>query len=261
MQKTSIEWALNPDGTPGYTWNPVSGCLNSCPYCYARKVANTRLKNIYLDNNNVAPILKKEHQGDPFYPRFWPEKLEEPLKHKNPAGIFVCSMSDLFGIGIPEDWTKWVLDIVRRSPQHRFYLLTKQPQNLAKFSPFPDNCWVGVSATNDISFMEAYCMLANTVEAKVKFISLEPFLGEISTGHIACFAKHIDWVIIGSQTKPIVMPKIEWVKEIVQAADWAGCKVFLKDSLTPFPESSYGCLLTQRKPEGDWVLRQEIPLL
>ena len=33
MKKTKIEWA-------DYTWNPVSGCLHGCEYCYARKIAN-----------------------------------------------------------------------------------------------------------------------------------------------------------------------------------------------------------------------------
>ena len=23
-----------------FTWNPVTGCLHNCPYCYARKITN-----------------------------------------------------------------------------------------------------------------------------------------------------------------------------------------------------------------------------
>jgi len=33
MQKTKIEWVRNPDGTQGYTWNPLVGCKNDCEYC------------------------------------------------------------------------------------------------------------------------------------------------------------------------------------------------------------------------------------
>lgn len=29
MNKTGIEWT-------DFTWNPVTGCLHDCPYCYAR---------------------------------------------------------------------------------------------------------------------------------------------------------------------------------------------------------------------------------
>ena len=45
----------------------------------------------------------------------------------------------------------------------------------------------------------------------------------------------IDWVIIGAQTpfSKKTAPKIEWVKEIVEAADKAGVPVFLKENLKP----------------------------
>ena len=33
MNKTKIDWA-------DMTWNPVTGCLHGCEYCYARKIAN-----------------------------------------------------------------------------------------------------------------------------------------------------------------------------------------------------------------------------
>ena len=66
----------------------------------------------------------------------------------------------------------------------------------------------------------------------------------------------ISWVIVGSQTKPTVYPKIEWVQEIVQAADKAGIPVFLKNNLSDLiPVNSslrYG-------PAGELRLRQELP--
>ncbi len=203
MNKTKIPWALNPDGSPGYTWNPLTGCLNGCEYCYARKLANTRLRERYLANENVAPltkvegrrmyrmgvglgedrhkiVLKEEALSNPFYPRFWEGRLAEMVwqQKTKPKGIFVCDMSDLFGIGIPDRWQHRIFSAIKVNSQHRFYLLTKQPQNLQKFSPFPDNCWVGVSATNQHQFDEAVKYLKK-VEATVKFISFEPLLQAI----------------------------------------------------------------------------------
>ena len=43
----------------------------------------------------------------------------------------------------------------------------------------------------------------------------------------------INWLIIGAQTKPYKPPKIEWVEEIVRAADRAGIPIFLKNNLKP----------------------------
>ena len=262
MNKTQIEWVQNSDGSPGFTWNPITGCLNGCEYCYARRLANTRLFKHYTSNPNTAPVFS-DGKGistdladtmDPFYPRFWPGKLEQPLKRTKPAGIFTCDMSDLFGIGIPEQWTWSVLNFIERCPQHRFYLLTKQPQNLAKFSPFPDNCWVGVSATDASMFTRAWAGLKG-IQASVKFVSMEPLLKwDMSTKdtEFTLQTAGINWAIIGAQTKPTIMPKIEWVREIVEACDKAGVPVFLKDSLIPL----------LHKPENlDWLpnYRQEMP--
>ena len=189
MQKTSIEWVRNPDGTPGFSWNPITGCLNNCEYCYARKLANTRLKERYCANENLIPPYQGEdgftHSPSdfaklmPFYPRLWPDKLIEPLNRKKPAGIFVADMSDLFGIGIPKSWTEHVFDVIKVCPKHRFYLLTKCPQNLAKFSPFPSNVFLGVSVTNQFQFVEAVKYLKE-IEAAMKFISFEPLLERIN---------------------------------------------------------------------------------
>ncbi|MDP2682433.1 MAG: hypothetical protein Q8P28_06460, partial [Deltaproteobacteria bacterium] len=41
----------------------------------------------------------------------------------------------------------------------------------------------------------------------------------------------INLIIIGAQTRPTVLPKIAWVREIVAAADQAGIPVFLKINL------------------------------
>lgn len=237
MNNTKIEWVKNPDGTQGYTWNPITGCLNGCDYCYARKVANTRLKERYLANKNwVTGIdISSYPNNDPFYPRFWEDRMSCQFSYygKKAQGIFVCSMSDLFGIGIPEQWIRKVLALIEVYPRHRFYLLTKQPRNLAKFSPFPDNCRVGVSATSDRHFYDAVCYLRD-IEAEVKYISIEPMLTEITTANpVHLKGCGINWIIIGSQTKPTVHPKIKWVKDVVEAADLAGIPVFLKDNLKP----------------------------
>jgi len=269
MNKTSIEWVKNPDGTQGYTFNPITGCLNNCSYCYARKLANGRLKSRYLANRKVAPIYPNEvdtkikaRELDPFYPRFWEDRLLELQNMPKNRGVFVCDMSDLFGIGIPEDWTRQVLREIECCDDSRFYLLTKQPQNLIKFSPFPDNCWVGVTATNSDMFDTAFRYLME-IQAKVKYISFEPLLDWTRTQGLEFPLRRLDWVIIGAQTKPYKPPKIEWVQEIVEACDKARIPVFLKDNLKPLITEQ--CNLNDTWAAKEWVqcaypiLRQEMP--
>ncbi len=265
MNKTGIDWVKNPDDSQGYTWNPITGCLNGCDYCYARRLANTRLRERYLDNPNVAvpahlegkdlhsEDVQAQHE-DPFYPRFWPERVGQPFNHTKPRGIFTCDMSDLFGIGIPEEWTRQVVDTIKVNPKHRFYLLTKQPQNLINYSPFPDNCYIGFSADTKKRMVDGYTHLVN-IEAKVKYISFEPLLERMDVRSLSS----VQWVIIGAQSKPTIMPKIEWVREIVSACDKAGIPVFLKNSLVPLtgPERLWQGF--HSNINGHWQLRQEMP--
>jgi protein gp37 len=261
MSLTDIEWVKGPDGSQGFTLNSKTGCLTGCPYCYARRLANGRLKQRYLANANISleGEYTKEHPEflsrlkDPFYPRFWPERLKELRKQKKPAGFFLDDMSDWMAPWWPDEWTKAELQMIRDCPQHRFYTLTKWPQNLIKFSPFPENCWVGVTATDKLMYANALKYLGN-IGAAVHFLSFEPLLkwddclpkadGGIMLDH------QIDWLIIGAMTfrggingiypqlipmpygkRDTLQPKLEWVEEIVEAADKAGIPVFLKDNL------------------------------
>jgi len=267
MNRTKIEWVKNPDGTQGYTWNPITGCLNGCPYCYARKLANGRLRQRYLDNHNVIPdydalISALEDIEDPFYPRFWAERLRDPVQDISYAqsrrfgaqakvkGIFVVDMGELFGDWIPREWQDKIFETIKDCPQHRFYLLTKQPQNLIKWSPFPENCWVGVTATDQKMFYEATKYLAQ-IEATIKYISVEPMFGRIFFP--AWIGEVLNWLIIGVQTKPYKPPQIDEVEGAVNACDKAGIPVFLKDNLKPLARDSFGGI--------EFPLRQELPRL
>lgn len=211
---TKIEWVKSPDNSQGITVNSKTGCRNHTPEglclgglfpCYAYKLANTRLKERYLANGLVACDYDGGEEGsdadlkaafaDPFYPRWWPERLDKIRGIKKPTGIFLDDMSDWMWKGWPEKWTRMELQVMRDCPQHRFYTLTKQPQNLSPWNPFPENCWVGVTATNPQMFYEAQIYLEK-VTATVRYISLEPYLTQIVCPAI-CPA--IDWLIIGNK--------------------------------------------------------------
>ena len=225
------------------TWNPLTGCLGPqsdgvrCPYCYANKLANGRLKQLYLSK----PKVIAGEATDPFAPRFWRERIAEPLYHKKPARIFVCDMGELFGDYIHNFDLTIILNAIKQCPQHTFILLTKQPQNLIKFSPFPDNCFVGVSATTNSDFLRAIDYLPY-VKASIKFISFEPLLAPIPNPNLT----RIDWIIIGGQSgKDKFYPPLKWIVNIEDAAKEAGIPVFEKFNLVPYPNSKF--------------LRQEFP--
>jgi protein gp37 len=177
------------------------------------------------------------------------------LPHK-PSRIFVSSTMELFGDWIKTEWMSEIFNMVKRYPQHTFIFLTKRPENLIKFSPFPDNCYVGVSVTNQAMFDDSIKHIDN-IEARVKFISFEPLLEHINVKAIAAATHYrwLDWLIIGQQTpvRMSTMPQIGWVEDIVHAADKAGIPVFLKDNLI-------SCVDQYVFAMKDGKYRQELPL-
>ena len=216
MNKTKIEYA-------DYSSNPVTGCTKGCSYCYARRLANGRMKTLYLSNPNVAPGCDP---NDPFSPRFWPERVIQPFKVKKPAKIFHVDMGDLFDSHIPDAWLGACLVLGYLAHWHTFIYLTKQIQRAAKFT-FPPNAWVGI--TVDGYSTENWQRQARMAQltATVRFISYEPLLSPIP--NIPTWA---DWIIIGAMTGPgAIKPDPAWVEDLIGTADEMEIPVFLKDNL------------------------------
>jgi len=210
MSRTKIEWVKNQDGTQGRTVNPVKGlCPVACSYCYAR-------------------AMYKRFKWNPKI-RYDPDAFKGlPSK---PSRVFVGSTMELFGSWVERDWWHMIMAKCLSRSQHTFIFLTKQPQNLP--DKFPDNCWVGVSVTTEVQLRPAIWKLSD-IQCNKRFLSLEPLLGPVFSQVLpAEWDTDIDWIIIGQQT-PIrkeTTPKIEWIKEIVEAADNAEIPVFIKNNL------------------------------
>ena len=189
------------------TWNPVSGCLHQCSYCYARAFA--------------------ERFGRSFEPELHPEHLEDPLRRKKATRIFVGSNADLFGAWVPVEWIARTLCTVKRAPQHTFQFLTKNPKRLPNFNPWPRNTWVGASI--DIrARLEPTLAALRKVEAPVRFISFEPLNEEMGTPDLT----GIEWVIVGAQTGVNAhQPRRAWVERLIAAADKTGAALLMKENL------------------------------
>ena len=224
MNKTPIEWVKNPDGSQGHTSNPIKGiCKGGCSYCYSRKFYK-RFKW-----NPEIRLDKKE--------------LIAPLFETKPFGIFLGSMHDIFGPWIQNNWVDSIFRIISICPQHRFYLLTKFPENVTcqrfhKHRIMPENVWFGITITGeDYIEDQRLIMELKHVEAKIKFISFEPLLGPLADDVANAISTHeIDWIIIGARTQPLKLPEREWVDDIQWFANHSvGNKIplFIKNNLKP----------------------------
>jgi protein gp37 len=112
----------------------------------------------------------------------------------------------------------------------------------------------------------AGCAWLSKIQAKVKFLSLEPLLDwdreNAENSILKWHPKILQWLIIGQQTpiKKATMPKRIWIEEIEEAADKANTPVFLKNSLEKLvPHRWQDNVLGKLLRNEDESLRQEMP--
>lgn len=235
MNATGIEWCDR-------TWNVITGCRHGCPYCYARGVAENRLRGRHGYDT-----------ADPFAPAFHPMRLSEPLYDRRPRLIFPSSMGDALGAWVPRTQIQAVIDVCRSASWHRFLWLTKNPSRYAEFD-WPANCWLGTSVSGEDTpanhdRLAALYASVNSAPGR-HFISLEPFtLGDDAAPFLGTFLPA--WVIIGAQTKPDVLPSGLALSRAVELLREAEVPFMLKDSLRPVWERiAPGRLMPRQWPEG-----------
>ena len=257
--KTKIDWC-------DASWNPVIGCFHGCEYCYARKIARRFCINEHgKDDCGVAyPCTgdctfcseldglefvgqkirwnhsPKEPYPFGFFPTFHPHRLDIPARWTRPRTIFVCSMADLFGAWMPDEYIKKVFDACLAAPQHRYLFLTKNGKRyieLAKNGVLVDreNFWYGCSVTRPeepFFFSDRYKTFASIEPI------LEPFDWVPGLNHIEL----PDWIITGAETgnrKGKVKPERDWLDGIINGCAEHHIPLFMKESLRELTGSDF----------------------
>ena len=182
MKKHKIEWTER-------TWNPSAGCTkvsSGCKHCYAETMAN-RLQ---------AMGVKGYENGFKF--SIVPSRLEAPLKRQKPTIYFVNSMSDLFHKDMPIEFLDKIFEIIAKTPQHTYQILTKRADRMAKYfenKTISKNIWLGVTVENKKQGLPRIDKLRN-LKASVLFLSVEPLLEDLGEMNLT----NIDWVIVGGES-------------------------------------------------------------
>ena len=213
--KTKIQWTADGD-SPGATWNPIIAvdkktgkrgwfCTkpsSGCQRCYAEKI-NMRLGNglPYIVGNLSRVDIKLNTDGK------GQSALDWPLRAKRPRKIFVCSMTDLFGEFVPDEFIDKVFAVMALAHRHTFQVLTKRPKRMLAYCiavgksfarlkaacpvgwsleyaglplvlwPLP-NVHLGVSVEDQETADERIRYLLQT-RAAVRWVSYEPALGPV----------------------------------------------------------------------------------
>jgi protein gp37 len=162
--------------------------------------------------------------------------FNDPLKWMEHRTIFTCSWSDFFH-DVADAWRPEAWDIIRRTPQHTYLILTKRPERMRGRLPWTDHpwphVWLGVSPENQKYADERIPILLGTPAAH-RFLSVEPLLGPID---LQPWLDQLDWVILGGESGPDFRPmEIKWATVIVEACAARGVPVFMKQDSARDPE-------------------------
>ena len=218
---TAIEWT-------DATWNPMTGCTKitaGCDHCYAAVLAHTKTRDVYLKRLPVKDT--PENRANPFAPRFWEDRLEQPLRWKDPRRIFVNSMSDVFHAHFSLAMVQRVFDVMNRATHHQFQVLTKRPERALRMAPhltWTPNIWLGVSVER-MDVAHRVDTLRAVVQASVRFVSAEPLLGALDQLDLT----GIHWVIGGGESgRDFRRPEEAWARGLRDRCVDAGVAFFWK---------------------------------
>jgi protein gp37 len=240
-ENTKIEWAT-------HTLNPWIGCQEmspACDHCYAR-VMNERWGWV----KGWGPHGERKRTS--------PDTWKKPLQWAKTARamgtrprVFCASLADVFDNQVPVAWRTDLWNLILKTPELDWLLLTKRPQNIRKMlpslwvqaGPFP-NVWLGTTAEDQPHLEQRYRHLAS-VPAAVHFISYEPALGPLSLRDIYPVP---DWVICGGESGAGArMMDPQWARDLRDECATAGVAFFFKQ-------------MTGKKPIPDDLMVRQFPV-
>lgn len=287
-ENTKIEWC-------DHSWSPWRGCTKvspGCANCYADALA-TRFGPTWGNWGKGKPRVLAKNWGNPVK---WNVALHRPLCSECNSGMIangVCcvdrlpritktvfpSLCDWLDEEVSPEWLADFLQLIQRTPNLTWLLLTKRPRNFhsqlqsawrrmaskPKFTSLeamrvrdwvdegkpPANVWIGASVEDQIRADERIPALLS-IPAAGRFLSAEPLLGPVNLYNSGAIriakddptgrCRDIDWVIIGGESGPGSRPcNVDWIRSLVVQCKGAGVPVFVKQlGARPCSESACG---------------------
>lgn len=265
---TKIEWVRGPDGKPGETWSPMSGCSKcslGCLNCWAERMS----KRLY-QGEKWKPWTEKNVNTNI---RIHPERFRNPFRLYEPRTILTCPMGDLFHGHLPYGFVPDIFGIMGAAHWHSFFVLTKRPEMMRDrliaeehvinqevlfwsrvlyegsfrarkktrlgLPPWPlQNVIPGTSVEDQDSADERIPYLLQTPAAK-RLVSIEPMLGPIELDApgrpwLTTEIDHeedtkLDLIIAGGESGPKARPfDLDWALDLIDQCRRTGTKIFIK---------------------------------
>lgn len=149
--KSAIEWT-------DASWNPIRArsietgrvgwyCTHKspgCVGCYAEAFNRPRGTGV-----DFKPQLRGQVEI------FLDEKmLARPARWTRPRMIFPCSMTDLFGEFVPDDFIDRMFAVMASTPRHKYQIVTKRPDRMAAYVSGLRDRWSSLDCHPDLDFLD-----------------------------------------------------------------------------------------------------------
>jgi protein gp37 len=206
------------------TLNPTRGCSiisDGCRFCYAQRQA-------YRFSGPGQPYegLVRMTSAGPKWTgkiRLVPEALEEPLRWRKPARIFIDSMSDLFHEDVPFGFVDQMMAVIALTPRHSYQLLTKRPDRMLdyfsdKLFAKADTAASRLSAASYRTFLseEADCQTANSIN------------GVLGKGHNVGWPMRNLWIGTSVENQATADDRIPLLLQTPAAVRFLSCEPLLE---------------------------------
>jgi protein gp37 len=240
-ENTNIEWA-------DHTFNPWEGCQKvgpGCDNCYA-ETRNARFGGGTAVNWGPGAPRRRTSVANWRKPMAWNRNAGVfYAQHQRRQRVFCASLADVFDNGVDVQWRCDLFDLIEKTPNLDWLLLTKRIGNVMRmitetaqirfdletvWNPrLLDNVWLGATIVNQAEADRDIPKLL-AVPARVRFLSMEPLLGPVDLdllkyedcaerdgkgGVLTTRRKALDWVIVGGESGPNARPmSIQWTRSL-----------------------------------------------
>jgi protein gp37 len=248
-ENTKIEWAH-------HTFNPWEGCQKvgpGCDHCYAES-RNARFAGGTAINWGPGAPRRRTSEANWRLPLKWnAEAARLGIRYR----VFCASLADVFDNEVDPQWREDLFDLIAKTPNLDWLLLTKRIGNVGNMLPVPfdfdkhyPNVWLGATIVNQAEADRDIPKLLQVPAAK-RFLSMEPLLGPVDLRYLqpgdppteidALNGTHgvlrphrgtcdrIDWVIVGGESGPGARPMHpDWARSLRDQCHAAGVAFLFK---------------------------------
>lgn len=273
-ENSKIEWT-------DHTFNPWEGCQKvglGCDHCYA-ETRNARFAGGTAVNWGPGAPRRRTSAANWRKPLAWNAAHEAFFaEHGRRQRVFCASLADVFDNAVDPAWRADLFELIERTPNLDWLLLTKRIGNVQGMVPlpwiskpfqhgpnpaniypagWPANVWLGASIVNQVEADRDIPKLV-ALHAHVKFLSMEPLLGPVDLrgnlpGERALrwhrpMLNMLDWVIVGGESGPGARPMHPaWAQSLRDQCAAAGVPFLFKQwgewALAGERRSILGCTL------------------